>query len=153
MSTFADLEKYLQQLPDKVMDDVSHIVAEGATTYFKESFQTKGFDSNPWQAGRAKKTGSLMVESGNLMNSINPVLISPTKVIISAGNDKVDYARPHNEGFQGSVTINPFTRKNGQQVKQHTRQMNIPKRQFMGKASQLAERLSNQIKSYLKTVL
>ncbi len=152
MSTFADLENFLQQLPDKVMNDVANIVAEEATTYFKESFQRKSFNGNPWQPGRPKKTGSLMVESANLLNSITPSHISKEKVIISAGNDKVGYAKVHNEGFSGQVTINPFVRKDGVNVKEHSRQMNIPQRQFMGKASELAERLVNKIKSYLKTI-
>ena len=153
MSTFADLEKYLEQLPDRVMDDVSHLVAETATEYFKESFRTKSFDGNPWKDGVPKPTGSLMIESGNLQNSITPAIITPERVVISAGNDKVDYARPHNEGFTGSVTINPFRRKNGQDVKQHTRQMNIPQRQFMGNANELATRLIERIQQYLKTTL
>lgn len=153
MSIFADLEKFLQELPDKVMHGVAEVVAEEATTYFKDSFTTKGFDGNPWKPGQPKDTGSLMVESGNLLNSITPVVISPERVVISAGNDKVGYARAHNEGFQGEVTINPFTRKKGAKVKQHTRLMNIPKRQFMGKTSQLADLLSVKIKTYLKSIL
>lgn len=38
MATFADLEPFLDRLPDKVMDDAAEIVAETAVTYFKDSF-------------------------------------------------------------------------------------------------------------------
>ncbi|MDN5291786.1 MAG: hypothetical protein PWQ06_2025 [Anaerophaga sp.] len=153
MATFKDLEQYLQNLPDQVMEDAAEIVAETATAYFKETFTTKEFDGNPWQKGVPKKTGSLMVESGNLMNSIHPAVITPERVVISAGNNKVNYARTHNEGFSGTVTINPFTRKNGQQVKAHTRRMNIPRRQFMGRASELAGRIISGIENYLNKKL
>lgn len=153
MASFEELEDYLQGLPDKVLEDVAEIVAETATQYFKETFTTKEFDGNPWQAAMSpKKTGSLMIESGALVNSIQPALISKDVVIISAGNDKVNYAKAHNEGFQGTVVINPFTR-DGTKVKGHNRKMNIPKRQFMGRAAELAVRISDRLKQHLKDIL
>ncbi len=150
MATFEDLERFLDQLPDSVMDDTSEIVAETAVEYFKDSFTRKAFDGNPWKEGKAKKTGSLLVDSGNLMNSIIPAEITREHVVISAGNDKVDYAKVHNEGFKGEVTINPFTRKNGHKVRQHTRKMNIPQRQFMGKSTELASLIKQRLNSFLK---
>lgn len=150
MSSFEELEQWLDDLPDRVMDDAAEIVAETAVEYFKDSFTRKEFDGNPWKPGQDKETGSLMVESANLMNSITPVEINRERVVISAGNDKVRYAKPHNEGFKGAVTINPFTRANGQQVKQHTRKMNIPKRQFMGKAVALAKAIKARLNQFLK---
>ncbi len=117
MATFADLEDFLDQLPNEVMDDAAEVVAETAVSYFKDSFTRKGFDGNPWKEENPKPRGSLMVESGNLMNSITPKEITRERVVISAGNDKVNYAKPHNEGFTGEVTINPFVRKNGVEVK------------------------------------
>jgi len=150
MSSFEDLERYLDQLPDQVLEDAAEIVAETAVEYYKDSFTRKEFDGNPWVPGSAKKTGSLMVESSNLMNSITPVVINRERVVISAGNDKVKYAKAHNEGFQGTVTINPFTRSNGQQVKQHTREMRLPKRQFIGKAEALANAIKARLNQFLK---
>ena len=153
MATFDDLERFLDTLPNKVMDDAAEIVAETAVEYFKGSFTRKGYDGNPWKAGNAKKTGSLMVDTGNLQNSITPVVITRERVVISAGNDKVPYAKVHNEGFAGEVTINPFVRKNGAEVKQHTRTMNMPQRQFMGKASELAVKIKESLNAYLKAPL
>lgn len=152
MATFEDLEKFLQELPDKVMDDTAEIVSETAVEYFKNSFTKKAFDGNPWKEGNPKPTGSLLVESANLLNSIQPVEVSRERVVVSAGNDKVDYAKVHNEGYQGEVVINPFVRKNGQEVKQHTRKMNIPKRQFMGKADELAELIKDRLNGFLKVL-
>ncbi len=150
MATFDDLERFLDQLPDKVMDDTSEIVAETAVEYFKGTFTKKAFDGNPWKDGKPKDSGSLLVEGGNLMNSITPSEITRERVVISAGNDKVNYAKAHNEGYKGEVTINPFTRKNGQKVRQHTRKMNIPQRQFMGKATELATTIKQRLNDFLK---
>lgn len=148
-----DLTDYFRELPDRVMDAAAEIVADTATEYFKERFTEKEFDGNPWAPGRPKKKGSLLVNSGALLNSIRPTIISREKVRISAGDLKVDYASVHNEGFQGSAVINPFTRKNGVQVKGHTRQMNIPKRQFLGNSKELAKRIHDRCEKGLNTLL
>lgn len=150
--TFADFEKYLTDLPDEILNEAAQIVAETATEYYKDTFTKKAFDGNLWTAPKKEKsTGSLLVDSGNLLNSIRPALISREKVVISAGNDKVPYAQAHNEGVHGPVTVNPFTR-NGKEVKGYTRQANLPQRQFMGKADELGELLYKRIEAYLNTI-
>jgi phage gpG-like protein len=179
---FKELENYFASLPEQIMDQVPDIVAETATDYFKESFTLKEFDKNPWgKAKRAKSTGSLLVESGNLVNSIRPAVVTREHVIISAGNDKVPYAQIHNEGYTGPVSIpahnrktNPrsvevpeYTRKNGvtvkahtwnlpggnQQVKAHTINQSMPQREFMGESDELAEMIHERIDSYLDSIL
>ena len=44
---FNELENYLSSLPDKILDDAAEIVAETATSYYKERFREKAFDGNP----------------------------------------------------------------------------------------------------------
>lgn len=152
---FDDLQKYFDTLPDKVLDVASEIIADTAVEYFKERFTEKSYDGNPWAPGKPKRTGSLLVQSGALLNSIRPTYIGRDKVTISAGDLKVDYARIHNEGFNGKVTVNPFSRtRNGkvEDVKQFTRQMNIPKRQFMGKAGELAKKLHDRLEPALNEI-
>jgi phage gpG-like protein len=180
--TIDDLAQYLDMIPDDVFEAVPDIVAETATEYFKESFTLKEFDKNPWEkAKKPKTTGSLLVESGNLVNSIRPAVISRERVVISAGNDKVEYAKVHNEGFTGPVTIPAhnrktnqrsvevpeYTRKNGvtvkahtwqlpggeQQVSQHTINQNIPKRPFMGNSAELFDMIKERIDAFLQSIL
>jgi phage gpG-like protein len=155
--TIDELEKYFEQLPDQILDNVPDIVAETATEYFKQRFTEKSFDKNPWAAAKVPKhTGSLLVESGNLLNSIKPSEITREHVVISAGNEKVEYAKVHNEGFTGQVTIPAHTRstKHGSvNVRQHTRMQNIPQRQFMGYASELMEKIRERIDSLLNEIL
>ncbi|MBE0649661.1 MAG: hypothetical protein IH595_02360 [Bacteroidales bacterium] len=109
--TIDELNQYFEQLPDKVLDGAAHIVAETATEYYKEAFTKKEFGGKPWEPNKhPKQKGSLMIESGNLMNSIHPAVISPGKVVISAGNDKVPYAQIQNEGGTTHPTVTPKMR-------------------------------------------
>ena len=149
--TLDEFYNYLDTLPDLVLDDVSEIIAETATSYFKESFTIKEFNKTPWvKANKPKSTGSLMVESGNLVNSIRPAVVNRNRVVISAGNDKVNYAQAHNEGFTGPVLIPAHTRK-GKPVKAYTMNQNIPKRQFMGKPDELLSLIYDRIAAHTKT--
>lgn len=154
--TFDEFDQFIAQLPERVMPEAAEIVAETATAYYKETFMLKEWDGTPWTPAKVhKKTGSLMVESGNMMNSIRPVIIKPTKVVISAGNDKVDYARVHNEGFTGAVVVPAHTRqtkKGSVDVKSHNRNVRIPQRQFMGKAEELLDMIKERIIEYLNTL-
>lgn len=151
--TVEELNQYFAGLEEELMDGVPDIIAETATEYFKESFTLKEYDGNPWEPlKKPKKKGSLMITSGNLLNSIHPAEVSRTKVVIQAGNDKVPYAQVHNEGFTGPVTIPAHTRrtKNGStEVKAYTIQQNIPQRQFMGKAAQLLKMIHERLDDYL----
>lgn len=153
---FNDLKRYFRELPDKVMGVVPDVVADTATEYFKERFTEKSYDKNPWApAKKPKRTGSLLVHSGALVNSIRPSYIGKDKVTISAGDLKVDYARVHNEGFQGQVVVNPFKRiRNGktEDVKAHTRNVNIPQRQFMGHADDLAKKIHDRLQHVVNTI-
>jgi len=137
------LSDYFDGLADDIIDDVPEVVAETATEYFKETFTKKEFDGNPWApAKKAKHTGSLLIESGNLVNSIKPSYIGTDKVVISAGSDKVSYAQAHNEGFTGMALIPAHTRRTKKggiaNVREYNRRMNLPQRQFMGEANELA---------------
>ena len=147
-----EFNSYIEGLPAQISAAVPTIVAETAVAYFKNAFSVKGFDGNPWIAGKPKRTGSLLVQSGNLMNSIRPAEVSPDRVVISAGNSQIPYAQVHNEGFSGPVNIPAHVRK-GKTVKTHTRQMNIPKRTFMDESSQLNEQINERITGFLDTIL
>lgn len=152
-----DLSKYLRNLPDKIMDIAPDIVAETATEYFKDRFTEKSYDGNPWApASKTKRTGSLLVDSGALVNSIRPSYVGRDKVTMSAGDIKVDYARIHNEGFKGEAVINPFSRtRKGkvEQVKAHKRNMNIPQRQFMGHADELGKQIHARLDGVINHIL
>lgn len=147
---FNDLSNYLTSLPNQILDEASLIVAEAAIEYYMARFKEKAFDGNPWAPAKVpRRNGSLMIDSGELLKSIVPAYIGRDKVIISAGNDKVSYAQVHNEGFIGSVTVPAHVRETQKygnvNVKGHTRQVNIPQRQFMGESDELANIIHERI--------
>lgn len=141
---------------------VPNIIAETATEYFKERFTKQEWDGVPWRplnANYAKRKtrgrGRILTRTGALMNSIRPAEIKPEKVVISAGNSRVPYARAHNEGMsiKGVQSIKGYTNTNfmgtGKKVKikPHKRTVNfrMPQRQFMGRSKYLNERLITRL--------
>ena len=162
-----EFKNYLKALPEKILSTAPAIVSETAVEYYKERFAVKGFDGSPWIPGRPKKSGSLLVQSGNLMNSIRPAYVGPDKVVISAGNAQVPYAEVHNEGFEGDVTVKSYVRSTKGKankkkadagdapgtVKAHTRHMKIPQRQFMGDAHELSDRIKDRLNAAISSIL
>ena len=151
------IDKLLENCMEEIMQGTAQIVAETSVEYFQDTFRHKAFDGNPWAPPRVpKRSGSLLVQSGALLNSIRPVLVSPERIVIAAGNEKVDYAQIHNEGFKGSVTVPAHirhTRRGDQTVRQHSRNVNIPRRQFIGNARELETELQKRIEAYVESVL
>ncbi len=78
------------------------------------------------------------------------VKIDPDRVTISFGDQRVGYAQVHNEGFDGEVVVPAHTRrtKRGEhQVREHTRRMRIPQRQYVGPAEELDRQIQQQIEA------
>jgi phage gpG-like protein len=113
MATIKDIDEFFDKLTDEFLkNQVSIIIAEEATAFFKERFTTKEWDGEPWQETKVPiKRGTLMVRSSALMNSIKPKTVTSERVIISGGSDKVPYAKAHNEGETISIPITPKMRK------------------------------------------
>jgi Mu-like prophage protein gpG len=154
--TTDEFNNYLKNIPEQISSVVPDVVAETATEYYKQTFQKKAFDGDPWVAGKPKKGGSLLIASGNMMNSIRPTEVNQQQVVISAGNQHVNYAKAHNEGVNETVTVPAHSRtKNGKtfSVKQHDKKMNIPKRQFMGESKELNKQIEDRINGFIDSIL
>lgn len=155
-----DFRKELKQKVKEAMDSVPGIVASTAQGYFTERFSKKEFDGTPWPAWGKNyhpRRGTLLVQSGALRKSIEVDEINPRRVVITAGNDEVLYAKVHNEGFSGSVVVpeHKRTSKKSKQyvVKQHTRKTLIPQRQFIGESQELNNILKKDIEQLFKTII
>ncbi len=154
-------------------EQVPVIIAETANEVFRESFVKKEFDGKAWPAlnkSYKPKSGTMMVRSSNLVNSIRPTTISPQKVIMSAGSSKVPYARVHNEGDQISrvarsetfmrnrvkkgINKGRFKRgatNNTQGYSFKAYKYSMPQRQFMGYSKELNQRIIKRIIAYSTT--
>ena len=154
---FDELQNYLSGISDQIIDEAAQIVAETATEYYKESFKRKAFDGNPSAPARVPPgNGSLLIDSGALLNSIRSAYVWRDKVTISAGNEKVGYAEAHNEGYTGPVKVNAHVRRTKKwgavNVREHTKRANIPQRQFMGESDELAEQIHDRINGYINSL-
>ena len=127
----------------------------------------------PWdkRSPKAKrnKGRAILINTGRLRRSIRISKVTSNSVTI--GTD-VPYARIHNEGFKGTVNVRAHNRgtfakhkvgtgkftKTGKErmktmttrtgaipVKAHTRNINMPKRQFMGASKYLTSILKRKI--------
>ena len=142
----------MQALPD--------IVAEEAVEYSRRRFTEKTFDGKPWRPVSPNyhpRRGTLLVRSGALLNSVRVASITPQKVVITAGNSKVAYARAHNEGFSGSVVVKPHQRrlKGGKiaRVRSYQRRMSVPRRQFLGRCAELEDILKRETENLFKNTM
>ena len=156
MNTTDEIARRIAQ----AMQALPELVAEEAAEYSRSRFTEKAFDGKPWRPVSPNyhpRRGTLLVRSGALLNSVRVVSTSQEKVVIGAGNSKVKYAKAHNEGFSGSVVVKSFRRigKNGKihNVRSHTRKMNIPQRQFMGRCAELEEILRKETEKLFRSVM
>ena len=104
-----------------------------------------------------KKSGSLMVQSSRLKNSIRT--ISTTRNSVTIGTD-VPYAQIHNEGgtVNQIVNIKAHSRKRKgrtESVKGHQRKrkFKIPQRKFIGESAILMRRIERFVEREIKEIL
>ena len=149
MNAEESINAWFAKFQHKMEKEVPDIVAETATAFFRESFVKQSWDGVPWQSlspkYAAKKTrggGRILRESGNMEASIRPSEVTANRVVISAGNQHVPYARVHNEGLRvrGVRYVKGYHNSNFRgkgkrvQISPHTRKVDfkMPKRQYMG---------------------
>lgn len=153
-----DINLWFKKFDAQFNELVPVIVSETATEFFKGKFTTQEWEGVAWQPLNpnyaARKTagrGRILTKNAFLVNSIRPSVVTAKRVVISAGNQFVPYARIHNEGLRvaGVQKIRPFVNRNfmgkgkAVNIKAHTRTVNfkMPKRQFMGNSKTLNENL------------
>lgn len=145
---FADKMKTIRK---ELLPDCAEIIAETATEYFKARFDRKAFDGHAWRRTH-KATGSTLVESGNLKESIRPIKVTEKEVVIAAGNEKVAYARVHNEGGIQYVRPHHRTSVKGKRYQVKGYAYKAWKRQFMGDSNEMFNLIDKRISEYIKTL-
>ena len=158
------LTDFFNKFDTAVHDYFPAMLAETAVEHFQNALINKSWDGQPYPAygnlNRQPRRGSLMMRTNNLFRSIHIKTTSASRVIISAGNSRVPYARIHNEGQRvtGTFQVRAHTNRNfmgkGKQVniKSHSRKVDftMPKRQFMGKSALLYTEVKNRFKTNFK---
>ena len=143
----ARLEKKMKELPPILMNEGQKV--------FSESFKNQAWEGKRWKPRKNTKiTRPILIgRTRKLINSVRTSGRSATMAKIVWGT-YVPYAKVHNEGFKGTVRIkkhSALSRLGAKyQVKAHTRNVNMPKRQFMGVGPTLRMRLIRKAEQVFK---
>jgi phage gpG-like protein len=150
-----------------------------AVNFSKERFREKNWinaTAQPWQplsrkrksrTGKARKSQSILVDTGRLAHSIRKIYADQNLIIIATD---VPYAQLHNEGgrITKSVEVRKHARRefqrksNGKKstvkahtVRAHMRKMNlnIPARKFMGESEELNRRIIQLVDNEFQNAL
>jgi phage gpG-like protein len=170
MNNNQKIQIFFNKLDAKMTTHVPVIVSETAFKNFQNNFFNQSFDNIPWALAKKKKAErkTLLRQSGRLFGSLTQKLISPNRVIISAGSSQIPYARIHNEG--GVIDRQPRsetflrTRETKGRIKGRFKKgtisnqqgftfspykITIPKRQYMGVTNALKTQIRNNIMAKL----
>lgn len=150
------LESKARELRNYANNRFPSVAGNIALRFINGNFRAGGFQGQSFDRWKKsnKKRGSTLVASGAL-RADNHYTTQPGQTTLKNNRP---YAKVHNEGFKGTVTVKSHTRnkyskkkvgtgrltRNGNErmqtvtyksgestVKAHSRKMNIPKRQFM----------------------
>jgi len=149
----------------KAIESLPNRVATTAVNFSKQRFVKQNWqdtEEEPWKGrsrsrkgGSKRQRGAVLVDSGRLKKSIRVIDASKERVVI--GTD-VPYAQMHNDGLEAPVSVKVHTRRSRKgksfTVKAHTRNVKMPKRQFLGEsqalANQIEEMIYNEIEKAIK---
>lgn len=174
MANKFNMGQVLQNL-QKIKKDLPLVLSNDALKFFNDSFKKQGWDDNgitKWKKRKTKKDNAgrgILIKSGALRRSIKIKEANFNRIIISSN---MPYSKIHNEGFKGKENVKAHTRRvfgkvkvssvstrktrkvqaviGVQQIDAHTRQMDMPKRQFMGNSRTLQ---TIQIKKIEKIII
>lgn len=121
-----------------------------------DRFREQGWkDENlqPWQKRKNNKDvgRAILIKSGTMRRGNR--IVSTTDHSVTIGND-VPYAKAHNDGFKGNVTVKAHTRKTTKgsvPIKSFVKNMNMPERKFMGESHSLRKKVRDLITDEVKS--
>ena len=165
------LEAAYRLLPNKA--------ATVAVNFSKERFRQQNWLGNttqPWKKrkkeGKRDRGRAILVKTGNLKRDVHKISVTATTALIGTSKLTGGYAKAHNEGYRGTVTVKShkrhvyskvkekYTTRNGKErsrtrktidsttpagtVRSHKRRMNLVMRKFLG-ASPVMDKQINRM--------
>jgi phage gpG-like protein len=179
-----ELKGYIDMMNSlaKVYTGLPNLAATEAVNFSKERFRDQNWDdgrlSIPWKKRKEKKRDkrrgrAILIDKAVLKRDVRKIYVGPDKAIIGTTRTTQGYAKAHNQGFKGTVTVKEHRRKKYKKVKEkyttrdgtersrtskqidsaagdtivktHNRKMNLPKRQFLGQSPALDRRITRVI--------
>jgi len=160
----------------KVSSELPSILANESLNFFDNSFKRQGWEDKgftKWKKRQSKKNNkgrSILIKSGALRRSIKVKEQNWHRIVITSN---LPYSAIHNEGFKGKENVKEHTRRTFGKVKvseistrktrkikaviktgivsAHIRNMDMPKRQFMGNSQKLREKQKKIIVKAINT--
>ena len=158
MASLNDIEKILQRKLQKALNSLPTVLVNEAVNWTKDNFSRQGFPTESFQSWPPRKDNkksagrAILVKTGRLKRSVRMISTGPLRATFGT---EVPYARAQNDGFHGMVTVATHQRnkigtikmstgKSNQKfktkktivgrgtVKSHQRNMNLPRRRFIG---------------------
>jgi len=164
--TFEEFELKLKAVQTQIETDgdleVARMLETEALRFVDDNFRMQGYEGNTWKPS----TGTILVKTGRLRRGFQSFL-SPGEVLLR--ND-VPYARIHNEGLSGTSQVRAHIRSKQkavgrglrqitgkQEVRAHSRNFNMPKRQFAPTVDSpslvLRQAVNAKLESYIGNLL
>lgn len=167
------LRRLHKQIEHYSMEEFPVMAGKKTLAFIDNRFRSQNWEGTPWPARKDRRnTRPLLIKTAALRRSFR-MLINQTKGTTPRSSAKIytnlKYARPHNEGFEGTVTVPAHYRRTYGKykvsslkskktrkiktlsgrvlVKEHTRRMVIPKRQFMPRTQTDSVTLANSIRT------
>lgn len=132
-----------------IYDNVLSDARVKLTEMFKNNFREQGFFGQKWVPTKVSKTnkcgkGSILIVTGAMRRSIRSMVRGMAVVFTS----NLPYTALHNEGGKYAVIVRAHSRtgrKSGKAytVQSHSRQMNMPQRQFIGDHEKVQQALGD----------
>jgi phage gpG-like protein len=169
MSSIPELQEFTAMMNriDACYRTLPNVAATVAVNFTKERFRAQnwvGATTMPWKKRKQQRKRdagrAILVKSARLKRDVHKILVDSNKAIIGTSKLTGAYARAHNEGYQGNVTVKEhkrhvytkikekYTTRGGAErtrsrktiangtpdivVKSHQRKMKIPMRKFLG---------------------
>lgn len=136
-------------MPRNIYDDILCDARVKLTEMFKNNFREQGFFGQKWVATKVSKAskrgqGSILIVTGAMRRSIRSMIRGMAVVFTS----NLPYTALHNEGGKFAVTVRAHSRTNRKtgkthNVRSHSRQMNMPQRQFIGDHEKVQQALGD----------
>lgn len=143
-------------MPRNIYDDILRDARVKLTEMFNNNFREQGFFGQKWVATKVSKKnkrgmGSILIVTGAMRRSIRSVVSGMAVVFTS----NLPYTALHNEGGSFSVSVRAHSRTNRKtgnthMVRQHPRQMNMPRRQFIGDHEKVRQALGDIVNKNLQ---
>lgn len=159
---FGEMARELDKSFNRIMPEK---IANEGINFFQERFNEGGWRSRGFYPWRPRKDGTdpgraLLVKNGHLRDSIRSPIKTRSMVVFAAGNNRVNYARIHNEGGTTHPTVTDKMRGYAWAQWRHTGAskwrgiattkksqltVNIPRRRYMGHSYALDLRLEKRV--------